>query len=156
MNPRPQEIIWRAPEFKYYAKGIGWYATSIFISALLVIFAIWQKNLLFVLFVLIAEASLIFWAKRPPLFLEFRINKKGVGIGDIKFYPYEELVGFCVKESPGDSELVLKTKSRLHPYIKISILDKDAQEIKDYLEEFLSEEEYQESLSDDIVRKIGF
>ncbi len=156
MSSLPPEIIWKAPEFKYYAKGVGWYGVSILIAILLVFFAIWQKNFLFALFVAVAELALVSWAKRQPAILEFRINKKGVGIGNVKFYPYEELAGFHVRESPGDSELVLKAKSRLHPYIKISIFDKDTSEIKDFLKELLPEIEYNESLSDDIVRKIGF
>lgn len=157
MHDDSKEFIWKAPEFKYYAKSASWYWLSFLVVGILILFAIWQKNLLFIIFIIIAEIAVIIWAKRSPQDIEFKIDKNGIRIGEIKFYPYEDLIGFHIKENPGDaSELILKTKSRLHPYIKITILDKDIPEMKDYLKEFLPEIEYEESLSDGIARIIGF
>ena len=152
-----KEIIWKAPEFKYYPKSVAWYGLSAAISVLLILFAVWQKNLLFGIFVIIAELTLISWANRQPKTLEFKIDKKGVAIGQIKFYQYEELTGFHIHDDlRGGLELILKTKSKLNPYVRINIIDKDIPEMKSFLKQFIPEIEYKESLSEDINRIIKF
>ena len=152
-----KEIIWQAPEFKYQHKDISWYWLTIIAAAVMVLFSLWQKNLLFALFIILAETMLIFWAKESPKNLQFKIDKKGVQIGKIKSYGYEEISGFHISEkNDGDSELILKTKSKLHPFVKILIYNDDIAAIKGYLKNHLSEVEYEESLTDGFSKMIGF
>ena len=105
---------------------------------------------------------MIYWAKRPPQTLDFKIDRRGVAIGDIKFYPYEELSGFCVQElsggddSPAGTELVLKTKTKIHPFVKINLPKKYAETVRSFLKKFVEEIEYEDSVSDAIDRIIGF
>lgn len=152
-----KEITWQAPEFHYRAKSAGWYWLSLIIAALLILLALWQKNLLFILFVVIAEITLIHWARQTPRTLHFKIDKNGVSIGKIKFYAYPELEGFHIKEGEhGIGELILKTKSKLNPCLKISIDSEDAKPIENLLKKFLVEVEYEDSVSDAIDKLIGF
>lgn len=153
-----KEIVWRAPEFEYHAKGAAWYWLSLGIAALLLAFSVWQKNLLFALFVVIAEAAILYWARRVPKTLEFRINSSGIAIGHIKFYAYEELEGVLIREavSHRGAELILKTQSRLNPYRKINIQEKDIPDIKKLLPSSLKEIEYEDSLADFLLNRIGF
>jgi len=157
MNEQPQEIIWSAPEFQYYEKDISWYWLSIIGAGVIFLIALWQKNLLFGIFVILAEGLIIFWAKEFPREVRFRIDKKGLRIDESKTYLYENLGGFHIIEGDnGASELILKTKSKLHPYLKIILAYGAAQEIGDFLKNHLEEIEYEESLSDGISRMIGF
>lgn len=152
-----KEIIWQAPEYKYQHKDVSWYWISVIGVAILLLVAIWQKNLLFGVFVIIAEIMILFWAKRFPKILQFKIDKKGVHIGKLKSYDYENLIGFHIVEDDDElSELVLKTKNRLHLYIKILLLNDDIPKIKKALQEHLEEIEYEESLIDHLGNIIGF
>ena len=152
-----RKIIWHAPEFKYQSKDISWYWLTIIAAGILFLISLWQKNLLFVIFIIIAETMLVIWAKDLPRNLQFKLDKKGVHIGKIKSYQYEELNGFHIIEDTDETgELILKTKNKLHPYEKILIASKDIPEIKAFLKNHLEEIDYEESLSDGISRMIGF
>jgi len=152
-----KEIIWHAPEFKYQSKDISWYWLSIIAASILTLVSLWQKNLLFAIFIIIAETMLVIWAKELPKNLQFKLDKKGVHIGRIKSYNYEELSGFhIIEDTDKTGELIFKTKNKLHPYVKILISSKDIPEIKEHLKNHLEEIDYEESLSDGISRMIGF
>lgn len=152
-----KEIIWYAPEFRYHPKTASWYWLSLLAAAALLLIALWQKNLLFLLFVAVAEATLIHWAKRQPRMLKFKISQNGIFAGETRFYPYEELEGFHIlDEAGGFGELILKTKYKLNAYVRLEIADKDAEEIREQLKKVLNEIEYEESFSDSIGKIIGF
>lgn len=152
----PEKIIWQAPEFKYRYKDVSWYWISVIAASILALIAIWQKNLLFVVFVIIAEITIIFWAKQIPQNLHFKIDKKGVYIDKIRFYSYEDLAGFHISEEDGEGELILKTKRKFHPFTKILLENCDIPKIKEFLKERLEEIEYEPSLADHIGKMIGF
>lgn len=162
MMSEDKEIIWVASEYNFYRKSAGWYLLSLLISGAVFLLALWQKNLFFAIFVVIAEIILIHWARRLPQTLDFKINNKGVAVGDIKFYPYEELSGFCVQEfsddadSPISAELVLKTKTKINPFVKINLPKKNISAVKGLLKKFTEEIEYKDSFSDAVDRLIGF
>lgn len=151
-----KEIIWQAPEFEYQHKDVSWYWLTIIGSGFLVLLSLWQKNFLFAIFVVMAETMLVFWAKEFPKTLQFKINHHGIQLGRLKSYSYEELDGFHILELGGQSELILKTRHKLHPYVKILILQEGSEEIKNFLKERLPEIEYEESLSDHLFKRIGF
>lgn len=153
----PKEISWQAPEFRYRYKDESWYWLTIMAAAILFLISLWQKNFLFAIFLIIAEAMVLIWAKELPRNFHFKLDKKGVHLGKMKFYSYEELIGFHLHESDNEiSELILKTKHRFHPYVKILLLTGDAPEINKFLKKHLSEIEYEESLADSFSKMIGF
>ena len=161
MNPdkgkkSPKEIIWIAPEFEYRPKDVGWYWMSIIVAAFFILAAIWQKNFLFAIFIIVAEAMMLYWARQLPPHIEFKLDDKGLLLGKNKFHAYEEMSGFSVIEKMGSWELILKTKERIQPFIKISIFENDAEDIKKLLKERLEEMEFPESIVDHISKIIGF
>jgi hypothetical protein len=156
MEEIKKEITWQAPEFKYHYKDISWYWLSVIAAAILFLAAIWQKNLLFAIFVIIAETTLIFWAKKLPRGLNFKIDKKGIHIDKIKFYTYDDLIGFHILEENDIGQLILKTKKKLSPFVKILLESGDIPKIKEFLKQYLEEIEYEESLTDHIEKIIRF
>lgn len=157
MPESPKKNIWTAPEFNYRPKNISWYLKSAIIAILLVVFSLWKQNLLFAIFIIMAEITLVSWAKRHPRNLNFQIDEKGISIDKIKFYPFEELEGFHIKKGDGErGELILKIRTKFNPYIKIVIFNKDIDEIKNFLKKHAEEMEYNESLTDVLFDKIGF
>ena len=47
-------IVWQIPEYEYRSKDVSWYWISLIAAIVLFAFAIWQKNFLFAIFVVIA------------------------------------------------------------------------------------------------------
>ncbi len=152
-----KEITWSAPEYRHYDKDISWYWLSLIGAGILFLVALWQGNFLFGIFIILAETLILFWAREFPKYIQFKIDNKGVRIDKMKNYLYKDLEGFHVlEESDGVSELILKTKSKLHPYVKILLSIGISAEVRELLKNYLEEVEYEESLSDGISKMIGF
>ncbi len=149
-------ISWTAPEFEYQEKSAAWYWISIIIASVILLFALWQKNLLFGFFIVIAELMVLHMARQQPQHIHFTVTGEGITIGDIERYPYEELSGFHISEGSMLSHLVLKTKRRLKPYIKILSFPQDTEMIKSILSARLQEIDYKEPASNSISKMIGF
>jgi hypothetical protein len=151
------EFSWHAPEFKYHYKDSSWYWTSGIVAGILFLISLFQKNYLLAIFLVLAEFTVLIWAKRLPKTIEFKINEKGVNFGHYKFYPYEDLAGFHIKHDNEEiGELVLKTHSKITPFVKIHIFLKDSSDIRDILKKYLDEVEYEESFMDSISDLLGF
>lgn len=150
------EITWRAAEYRYIKKGAGWYWLIGFIASALVVISLFQDNFFFAVFIVIAAAMLITLGGRKPQIFDFKINDKGVAIGDKIFYDYERLEGFTIRNRPEQlDEIVFKKKATINPHIKIPIDSKLAPKVKNILETKLPEIEYQESLIDIIFERFG-
>lgn len=157
MHVTDKEITWQAPEFRYQTKDVSWYWTTIGIAGILFLIALWQGNLLFGIFIILAEIMLVVWAKEFPKSLQFEIDAHGVHLDRIASYSYDDLEGFHIHEGEdGVGELILKTKKRMHPYITILLLNDDTQPVREFLKNHLGEIDYEESLSENLSRLIGF
>ena len=154
------EIKWRAPEFEYFAKDISWSWLVMIIGIIAFAIALWQKNFLFAIFIIIAILLLIFWGKQKPRDIEFTLDEHGLDIEKKKFYPYHSFEGFAVRppieKSEENTELIFKFKARLKPYFKIRIAVKDVEKFKKYINQSLPEIEYEESMTDHLARILRF
>lgn len=152
-----KEITWRAAEYEYIPKDVGWYWVIGGVAAIFVGLALWQKNFTFALFIALAATTVIFFGKRRPQILEFKINEKGVGIGSKIFYEFERLENFSIRSRPRHlDEIVLNKKTLVNPYIRVPIDSKSAMEAKAILQKNLPEVEYQESTIDALSEWLGF
>ncbi len=167
------ELQWQAPEFEYYEKDVSWYWLSLMVGIILMALAIWQKNFLFVIFIIVAWLVVVGLARRSPSIWNFRIHENGIEIslpkekGAEKFYPFSEIKGFDIHDvSVGEisveekenkyKKLMLKLESKFSPYLKINIPVNKEEEIENFLEKHLPKKEYEESLADSFSRLIRF
>jgi len=157
-NKKSKEAIsWRAAEYQYIQKDIGWDFLVGIVSFLLVILALLRGNFFFAVFIIIAAVTVMFFAKRRPQIFDFEISEKGVAIGGNIFYDYGRLEGFTVRERPERlNEIVLKKKAALNPYLKIPADSKIAKEAEKFLKERLPEIEYQDSFIEAVSEWLGF
>lgn len=150
------ELHWKAPDFEYRQKNISWYWSSVFIAVVLLALALWQKNFLFAVFIVLGEIMLVVWANKLPRFFGFSIDERGISI-EKKFYPYSEIEHFSILEQNNDfNEIILKSKKGLSPYISLRIKRDLLPKAKAILLEYLPEEEYEETLPDAFSRFIKF
>lgn len=147
-----KEVRWRAPEFQYHEKGVAWYWLTIIIAFILVVISLVMKNFLFAVFLLIAETMIIFWGRQKPRGLEFRLDERGLAIGEKKFYPYGDLSGFA----SANGEVIFRHKGRFNLYTKTIVSPADAGRIESFLNGKLPVFEYRESLMDHIERILRF
>ncbi len=154
-------LTWRAPEFEYREKGPGWYWLSIFAAVGLMALALWQKNFLFAVFIVVAEVLIVTWGSREPNLVEFKLTAEGLGVGDDKLYLYREIENFSLDENSSSRwvEMNLRFKRALKPKMKIQL---PRGELGKIIENFrnlapgVKEVEFEESLTDTAERIIKF
>lgn len=154
-----KEFRWSAPEFEYFHKGVSWYWLIIIAAVVLVALSLLQKNFLFSVFIVISAALILRLGYKRPRYLDFHLNDKGLLIDEKNFYSYDDLVGFATRSlylDDGLSEVILKRKHRLGTYLKILLPNKHLEEIRVFLNKYLPEIEYEESLTDHLSKLLKF
>lgn len=148
---------WETIEFEFKEKRKDWYWIVGSVAVVLIIIAIVLQNYLFAFLIGIAGFLMINLAAKEPLSFPVEISEQGVKIFE-DLYKYESLYGFWItynkKEEP---ILLLLSDRRISPIISITINDDiDLMGLREYLGEFIDEQEMKESLTDRIIDKIGF
>lgn len=157
MTTDQKEITWRAPEFEYFHKEVSWYWLVLIIAAVITTFSLWQGNILFALFTVIAVFLILSWGHKHPREIEFRIDEHGLEIEGHKSYSYQAFQGFAVQHlNPEWSEIIFRSRNKLTPYLKILIDNNISTEAKTLLNNFLPEIEYEISLVDHIAKILKF
>jgi hypothetical protein len=153
------EINWEAPEFEYYPKGVVWFSITIFIAVLFLAIAIWQKNFLFGVFILLAEILILIWGNQKPRILNFKIDDDKIYAGEHNSYKIENIAAFAFTKSimPGFWDLKIYFKNRFGQELKFII----PEEIYEYVRGFLIQKnilemEYNESLIESLEKLAGF
>jgi len=154
-----KEISWEAPEFEYYPKSIGWFLITIFIAVLLLGIAIWQKNFLFGIFILIAEILVLIWGNREPRILKFKIDDDRIYAGEYNSYRIEDISGFAFTKSPipGFRDLKIYFKNKFSGEIKFIIPEEIYEDIRAFfIQKNITEKEYDASIIESLERLTGF
>lgn len=150
------KLSWRAPDFEYYPKDISWFWWSIAFAVAILAIALWQKNFLFAVFIVVAETMVVAWSNKPPTFFQLTLDEKGVSVGN-SFYPYSDIEHFSVLEGSGEfAEIILKNKKRLSQFVTVRIDKNLLPKAKEILLTYLPEQEYEEPLPDSLARVIKF
>ena len=147
---------WSAPEYKYYEKDVGWYWLVVIAAIIFTAISLWQRNFLFAVFVVIAAAMMIFWAKRQPDMIDFELSDNGLKIGQ-KNYTKDYFESFSIREYNSEwDRLFLKTKSKISRSVAIPIPRHQIDKIKEYCLDSWEEVEHKDSLVDEISNFIKF
>lgn len=151
-------ISWEAPSFHFIEKSSTWYMWSIVISAVVAGLSLLQGNLMFLFFVILAEAMILLVANQKPSFMVYEADDKRISATGNKEYPYEEISGFAVVEDQFNEryhELILLPSSRISTYVKIFVPSERAHDVKVFFEQYLPEVPYKEPISTNILKRIG-
>lgn len=153
----PDEISWEAPEFEHVEKSTTWYWGSMAVAIMLIAIALWQKNFLFAVFIVIAELAVFMFAGEKPKMWKFTIDARGVTIEKHKTYKFKDIIQYDIHAFSDEyHELVLQTRSKVQHYIKIFIRVEDEEAIEDVLEGRVKRGEIEVSFIEVIERFIGF
>ena len=154
-----KEFRWTAPEFEYFHKGASWSLVIVCAAASLVILALWQRNFLFAVFIVISAFLVLNLGHKKPNYLDFHLNDRGLTIDEKTQYPYQDLLGFATQHIASDgelAELILKRKKHFSTYLKILLPAQHLDEIRVFLNKYLPEIEYEDSVADHLSKIIKF
>lgn len=148
------EIASRDDEQKDQRFYMGFFA----IMVALLVFAIWQKNFLFGVFVVFAAGTMLYISSEKPRVHTFSLTDTRLIIGDEDHsYSYERLSHFDFYEfSPTDTELLIVFKERLRPTLRIRVFKKDRQKIGEiFVDHMVPRKLIEPSLTDIISKALG-
>ena len=137
----PGNIMWTAPEHTHSHKGTDWFWALGIIAISGAIVALLFKNFLFAILIVVGSFTMSLLAAKPPRTLEFELSPRGILI-DGSLYPYQMLLAFWIENKKGEHPLLLIDSSRfLTPHLLIPLEDVDADVVREYLLEYLKEED---------------
>ena len=145
---------WSFEEKKAAARGLFWYVGLGLAATALLIFAILQKNYLFLLFIILAVVVYYLMNREGANRHIIRINNQNVSI-DSKTFPHEELKGFGYLEKHNGEYLIFETSSFAQKYILVP-LKKDKEKIVEFLKKHLPQKEYEEGFLDTLEDFLKF
>ncbi len=151
-------IEWRAEEFEYRAKDASWYWLSIMIAVVLLTIAIWQKNLLFAFFVLVAEVLMLVWGSQVPETLDFSLGKEKLRIGNRKEYSLREITEYSRMDPERDPvSFIFVFRNHFRPAVRIPVPQEKQEEVREHFREAsVKEVEHEHTLIDTLEDFLGF
>jgi hypothetical protein len=153
-----KKITWSAPEFRFYEKSGAWFLASVLVSGVIILFSLWQKNILFAIFVVIGEMMIWFWAQQEPREFPYELTEQGVTAphASYQFINFEAFA--VVNDSAGSplAELILFPKRKVSMLVRILIKDEMIEEVRMFVKAHLAEREYHETLSEHISKLLRF
>ena len=150
-------LKWEAHEYEHFERSTDWYWAVTIVTISIVALAIIFNNFLFAILILVSVFSLMLYAHRQPILVEYEINKKGIRIHDT-IYIYSTIESFWVDSHVEHHapKLILRSTKMLMPILVIPLKDVHPDDIHSYLIEFLPEEEHHEPLAHTLMEFIGF
>lgn len=155
--PKTEKISWQHHEHAHNEKTVDWFWIVGIVAFGSIILSLFFKNFLFAIIILLFTIISFVLVKIPPRLLVFEISRRGIKAGHI-LYPFSLLDSFWVEDTEYNDKIIFKSKKPLSPLIiipfdstKISV-----ETIRDYLLDYLDEEELEEPLHQIIMEWFGF
>lgn len=131
---------WRVPEYEKHERGKKWYITAACAGLLLLAFAFFSKNYLFIFIILIAAMVIIIHDGNEPDLVDIHITDEGVIVGK-NFYDYDEFKNFAIVYKPriNVKNLYFEYKSVVRQRLSIPLMDMNPLPIREKLKKNLAE-----------------
>jgi len=148
-------LQWQAFEYDYKEKTNDWFWVVGVAGFIAIVLSILFKNFLFAIVLLLGTFVVMMYGARKPEMVTFSIGAKGVTIKN-DLYPYKNLLGYGLKVGEGPDKLMLHVNRLFLPHLILPIEDIDPELIRERLDKFITEEEFEESAIDLFVEYLGF
>lgn len=150
-------IEWQALEHHHSEKTNDWFWGVGIVAVGIAVLSIYFGNLLFAIVILLGTFALMLHAHAKPRIIKFKLSRKGVRVGE-SLYSYADLSSFWVIDEEIHDKIIIKSRKLFMPYL---ILPYDSTKIdpdtlRDYLLDYMDEEELYEPFSQKIMEYIGF
>lgn len=149
------KIEWQAPEYKHEEKSMDFFWTIGVVALVLFVFAVWQQNFVFAIFIIVSAASLFLFSIRHPQVMTFVIETSGLTLGKDK-YEWKKIKGFHIKKESDRAVLLIEINKYLLPVYTIPLPFDMADQVKDSLIKVIPNIELEESKAMKFMEKLGF
>jgi hypothetical protein len=155
---KPTRIAWQALEhLNHKPKKTDWFWAVGIIAIGSIVLSFYFGNVLFgVIIALFAITSGMLANKKPDLH-EFEISRRGVRVGQM-IYPFSNLESFWVEDTDYEDKIIFRTKKTMQNFLIIPFDSTvtDPELIRDFLLDYLDEEELEEPLHQRLMEFLGF
>jgi len=147
-------IEWQAYDRLEQNHQPDWYWAVGIIALSIAVTAVFLNNILFAILVVISTIALFLRTLQKPQLVSYGLTKRGLWAGR-EFSPFSSFEAFWVTENE-PAKLIIKSKGLIIPLSVIPLADTDPQIVRDFLQDYLPEEEHHEPLSKRIMEYLGF
>jgi hypothetical protein len=153
----PEKIEWHTPEHKLYEHGPDWFWVVGIIAFGGAVLAAWFNNPTFAGFILLAAGVAMAKARMPRQFVYCELSRAGVRVDNVR-YPWSELVSFWVIDTEDHDRIIIRPRRSLATLIVIPYESHEvpAEDIRNYLLEYLNEEQMEEPPLVKALERLGF
>lgn len=151
-------ISWQAYEHSHTGdKSSDWFWGLGVVSVGAIILSIYFGNILLSIIFFLFTVISIMMAKKKPEIHTFEITRKGVRAGNLLF-PYSNLESFWVDDNEYDDKIIFRTRKAMQNFLVIPFdsTETDPELLRDFLLDYLDEEELEESLHQKLMEFLGF
>lgn len=150
-----ETIEWRSYEYKHKEKSIDFLWGIGIVSVILFVLAIWFKNYIFGIFILVSGGLLIMFGIKHPEEVSYKIDSDGLTIGK-DTYTWKKVKGFSIKKYEDDAKLLVELDKYFLPVYTIHMPLEIEQKVKQNIKKIVEQKELRESQSMLFMEKIGF
>ncbi|MDP2649944.1 MAG: hypothetical protein Q8P16_00035 [bacterium] len=149
------DISWSALEHSHTDKGADWFWAFGIVAASSAVVAILFQNFLFALLIVVGALTLAMLSMKPPSERTFTLTQRGIMIENV-LYPYKMLVAFGIEERESEVPLlIVDARKVLTPHLLIPLEGVPANDVRDYLAQYLPEEELHEPFAQRLAEIFG-
>lgn len=152
-----KSLSWHAPEPRFYEHTADWFwilgIVAVGGAALAAFFGAYT----FAALILVAAGVSMLKARQPARFLYCELSREGLRIDDLR-YPWSELRSFWVIDTEDHDRILVKPRRMTVPLIVVPYESHEtpADDIRDFMLEYLDEEHMEESPTAKLLERLGF
>ena len=153
-----QSILWETLDEIKGDKSSDWFWIIGIVAIAGAVLAIFFNNILLGLIILLSAFASFMFVNTPAKLEVYELNNRGIRIGG-ELYPYSSLESFFVVDEDGfeRDRILIKSRKLFMPLLVIPLGDEvEVDDTRDFLLEYLEEEEMTEPLSYYIMNMLGF
>lgn len=151
--PTSSKIEWQAYDRPPKTNSPDWYWAVSIIALSIMVTAVILNNVLFAVLVVISTIALFLRTLQKPRLVNYELTNRGLWTNK-DFQSFTTLESFWVEDN--EPKLILKAKGLITPLSIIPLESIDSQAVREFLQDYLQEEEQHEPLSKRIMEYLGF
>jgi len=148
-------LVWETYEYEHKEKSADWFWALGIIVVAGAIGSYFLENILFAVLLVIGGFTMAMLAARHPDEWICELSSRGLRINST-LYPFSTIESFWVEDDGETGKIILKSKKAVMPELIVPLEDLDPDYIREFLLEYLEEEEMHEPLSHLIMERLGF
>jgi len=151
-----QIISWDIPTHHAKERTMVFYIIVFVCMAGLLLFAAWQKDFLFGMFIILASGTVLYLSMQQPHPVSFALTETTIVIDRETVHPFARIAHFDIYDfTPNDSDILFVFKGRARPMLRIPVWKGDKEKIRTFLLTKLPQKATEPSLLDILSKIVG-